>query len=246
MSLVEFIKRIPDFSKMTPGYKIPYFAYFLVEISGVESFTTTDIQNCFKEIKVAPYSNISSYLTYYAKRKVFLKTRRGYVLERNHIDKISAEIGEIQISEPSDMLFPLSLFECTRTYLRNIARQAILCYDYGFYDASLVMIRKLLETLIIELYERHKISDRIKNTQSNNFYFLSELIPILLKEESLWNISRNARKALPDIKEMGDMSAHNRRYNAQQSDIDKISKGLRIVVEELIHFIDYPNWNKEK
>lgn len=246
MDIREFIKKVPEFGKLTAGNKIPYFAYYLIEIKDNESFSATDIKNCFKTLKIAPYSNISSYLSYYAKRKVFLKVRSGYVLERNHIDAIAEKVGAIQVSDPSDALFPVSLFDTTRTYLKNIARQAILSYDYGLYDASLVMIRKLLETLIIELFERHQISNRIKNTQTNNFYFLSELIPILLKEETLWNVSRNARKALPDIKEMGDMSAHNRRYNAQQCDIDKISKGLRVVVEELIHLIDYPTWNKER
>ena len=41
---------------------------------------------------------------------------------------------------------------------------------------------------------------------------------------------------------MGDLSAHNRRYIARKIDLDKLKDDLRIVLEELIHIIDYPNW----
>jgi len=41
---------------------------------------------------------------------------------------------------------------------------------------------------------------------------------------------------------MGDLSAHNRRYIARKNDLDKLKDDLRIVLEELIHIIDYPNW----
>lgn len=44
---------------------------------------------------------------------------------------------------------------------------------------------------------------------------------------------------------MGDQSAHNRQYFAQSSDIEKIKDDLRIVLDELVHLIDYPVWNKE-
>ena len=40
---------------------------------------------------------------------------------------------------------------------------------------------------------------------------------------------------------MGDLSAHNRRYFSKKPDVDKLKDDLRIVVEELIHIIDYPN-----
>ena len=66
-----------------------------------------------------------------------------------------------------------------------------------------------------------------------------------MAEKSLWTIGRNSIKALPDIKAKGDLSAHNRRFNATKSDVDSIKSGLRIVVEELVHLINYEQWNKE-
>lgn len=102
------------------------------------------------------------------------------------------------------------------------------------------MTRKLLEGLIIEAFERHNISNKLKNS-SDNFYYLSDLIEIF-KTETTWNIGRNAKNSLPSLKKMGDLSAHNRRYIARKIDLDKLKDDLRIVLEELIHIIDYPNW----
>ena len=48
-------------------------------------------------------------------------------------------------------------------------------------------------------------------------------------------LGRSALSALKDFKKLGDLSAHNRRFNARKSDIDKIQPGLRIACEELLY-----------
>lgn len=65
-----------------------------------------------------------------------------------------------------------------------------------------------------------------------------ELRTYTLKETS-WNLSRNAKQALPKLKNVGDLSAHSRRYNAQRADIDKVISDLRIVVQELIYLAGF-------
>lgn len=134
---------------------------------------------------------------------------------------------------PSDDLFPLDLVRDTRGYIERVAEQACGSYDQGWYDASAVMCRRLLETLIIETFEAYKLEGKIKNTDGT-FYYLSSLIPSLLNETA-WSVGRNARKALPQLKDLGDQSAHNRRYLARKNDIDGIKRELRITIEELIH-----------
>ncbi len=47
-------------------------------------------------------------------------------------------------------------------------------------------------------------------------------------------LSRNAKQSLPKLKDIGDLSAHSRRYNAHRHDIDKIKDDLRLVVQELL------------
>jgi hypothetical protein len=53
-----------------------------------------------------------------------------------------------------DSLFPLSLLTKTqRGYMITIGRQMNGCFEAGWFDASAVMMRRLLETSIIEAFE---------------------------------------------------------------------------------------------
>lgn len=55
------------------------------------------------------------------------------------------------------------------------------------------------------------------------------------ESDGAFNVSPNGMKGLRDFKNLGDLSAHNRRFNARKEDIDRVRDGLRVVVEELLH-----------
>lgn len=245
MLLNTFIHLIKDFDNFTPSNKIDYFVYYYTVVKGNEGTTPKDIEACFDELKNTKYSNIPQYLKNNTKKvkgktPKFILQKGTYHLERSKKSEIDTLLSVPQAIIPTNNYFPLELFDNTRGYLTTIAQQTAACYDQGLYDACSVMTRKLLEVLIIEAFERHKISAKIKNT-TDNFYYLSDLIEIF-KEEATWNIGRNAKSSLASLKKMGDLSAHNRRYIARRNDVDKVKDDLRIVLEELIHLIDYPNW----
>lgn len=134
---------------------------------------------------------------------------------------------------PTDDLFPLELVRETRGYIERVAEQACGSYDQGWYDASAVMVRRLLEILIIESFESHNLTAKIKNTD-DTFFFLQDLVTAALKETS-WTIGRNVRKALPNLKDIGNQSAHGRRYIARKTDLDNVKRDLRLTVEELVN-----------
>jgi len=71
-------------------------------------------------------------------------------------------------------------------------------------------------------------------TLSVNPLHLSALISKALAEPSL-NLSRNAKKALPGLRDLGHMSAHGRYFTAQKGDVDAAQVGCRVVVEEFLH-----------
>ncbi len=103
----------------------------------------------------------------------------------------------------------------------------------GWYDACAVMIRRLIETLIIESFEKASIADKIKN-DNGDFLYLKDLIAKCLSE-TCWNLGRGCKQALPKLKDIGDKSAHSRRFNAQRGDLDPLLKDVREVVQELIY-----------
>ena len=95
------------------------------------------------------------------------------------------------------------------------------------------MIRKLVENLIIDVYEKHKKEAEIKN-KDGDYLMLSGLVNAMIGQPH-WSLQRETKKALPDIKQLGDRGAHNRRYEANRQDIDKILPGLRAALDDLLH-----------
>jgi hypothetical protein len=165
------------------------------------------------------------------------------VNEANHIrdfvSAIQSDCKEVLLPPEAGLnasgqpVVAVALVKGTRGYIERVAHQVNGCYDNGWYDACAVMVRRLLETLIIETFESHKIASKIKDG-NGDFFFLSELIQ-LTHAESSWNLTRNSKSALPKLKDIGDKSAHSRRYHAVRNDLDKLLPEIRVVVQELIY-----------
>ncbi len=134
----------------------------------------------------------------------------------------------------NEFILPHSMVRGTRGYIEKIVFQINGCYEKGWFDGCAVMMRRLIETLIIECFEKHGVANKIKNQTSGDFYYLADLIDQTLKETS-WNLGRNSKQALPRLKSIGDKSAHSRRYNAHREDIDKLSTDFRDVCQELLY-----------
>jgi hypothetical protein len=138
------------------------------------------------------------------------------------------EEGLLSATQPVIMM---SLVRGTRGYIEKVANQINGGYENGWYDACAVLLRRLIETLIIETFEHHKIANKIKNA-NGDFFYLRDLIDKTLAER-IWNLSRNTKQAMPKLKDIGDKSAHNRRYVAQRGDIQPLIVDIRAVVQEL-------------
>jgi hypothetical protein len=107
-------------------------------------------------------------------------------------------------------IFPLvKLNQTKRGYLVAVGRQMNGSYASGWYDSSAVMMRRLLESAIIEAFEARKIDAKIKNPQTGEFLQLTGLVAAALAE-STWNLPWNVRKELKRLKDLGHRSAHNR------------------------------------
>jgi hypothetical protein len=242
MQIEDYIDSLDNFDGLSSKEKIKYVAYFYLISENIDSFKSSDILNVFRTLHLKTPNSVAQIISNNCSgtNSLFIKTEKGYVFNRSVRKKLDDEFSLKPIKiKLSDDLFPLELLKNTRGYVEKVGSQAIFCYDYKQYDASLVMIRKLLETLIIELFEKFKIQNEIKDTDGN-FYMLSQLIDNLLKNSN-WTLGRTTKQFLPLIKKLGDTSAHNRRFIAKKSDIDQYKNELRIIIEELIHIIDFNN-----
>ncbi len=155
------------------------------------------------------------------------------------IQEAQDEIGYVP-KPPSEGEIPANslvvdflLVQNTRGYIEKTVHQINGCYEHGWYDACAVMLRKLIETLIIEAFENNGIQAKIKMTDGN-YIALDELVTKTLDETS-WSLGRNAKQALPKLKHLGNESAHSRRFNARRNDLEKLLPEIRTAVEELLY-----------
>jgi len=130
-------------------------------------------------------------------------------------------------------VLPFSILKNTRGYIEKVVNQINGCYEKGWYDACLVMMRRLLETIIIEVFEENHIKEKILDN-NGNYYFLDSLISRTLSETS-FHLMRNTKVSLPKLKILGDLSAHGRRFNAHLGDVDAIQGDFRVAIQELIY-----------
>lgn len=246
MDLKSFTKKINDFPQLISANQIDYFAYFLLHEINMEGIKPKDIQSCFDELQLSPYSNIPSYLSKHSQRgkgQKFLKRKDLYFLENKTKSSIEQDVKKEFEPEPSNNLFPLSIFDNTRGYLLAFAKEASIAYDYSLYNSCFFMLRKIIETLIIDLFERHRIESKIKNSQGN-YVMLSDLFTRLISENN-WQLNKTVKQDIPKIKKLADSSVHNKRFQAKKPDLDNIKIEIRIIYQELVDHIDYPTWQKK-
>ncbi len=149
---------------------------------------------------------------------------------RGDINFTMSILPNIIIDENTSLL-PMDVFR-SRGYIEKVAYQINISFENALFDCCLVMCRRLIETLIIEVYISKNREDEIKDSD-NNFFMFSGLIQ-KIEEESSFNLSRNVNRGLNNIKRFGDLSAHNRRFNARSSDIEEIRTDLRLISTELL------------
>jgi hypothetical protein len=141
-------------------------------------------------------------------------------------------IGQATVPK-SEQVLPMDVVRGTRGYFVNIVTQANGNYEHGWFDACSVMIRKFVEILIIEVYEKHHKESDIKDA-NGDFLMLSRLIDKTITDP-MWNLNRNTKKGLGPIKDLGDKAAHARRFIATKADVDKVIPSLRDISDEFLH-----------
>ena len=101
------------------------------------------------------------------------------------------------------------------------------------------MLRRLLETLIIEAYEHLGRQSEIKDG-GGNYLMLSELADRACGEKGHTglDLGRDSKNALKDARNVGNWSAHARRFLAHASDLVKLQDGVRLLAQELILIAD--------
>lgn len=158
---------------------------------------------------------------------------------RRHIEMLlTAEVEPtLTNSGSSDFEFiPLEIVEKTRGYVVSVARQANRCFQNDCYDACAVMARRLLETLIIEVFEKKGIANKIKDSNGNYLMF-TDLVGKLINALET-PVGRTTKKELPNTALVLNNCAHSRTFNIGRSQLSQHQTVIVIAVQELTSLWD--------
>lgn len=114
---------------------------------------------------------------------------------------------------------------------RKVLEEANWCFSQNCPNACAAMLRRLVESLIIEAFEAHGTEANIKDP-SGEYLELKALIGRATAEPTL-KLTRNTRNALPNLKFLGDLSVHARRNLVRMGDLKNVRNDARAAIEEL-------------
>lgn len=147
------------------------------------------------------------------------------------LDQDYSELLGVRKVEVSGAVLPPETVAGTRAYLEQLVYQINGSYDFGFYDASAVLCRRLMESLIIEVYVSRS---RHREIQQNGVFRQLEALLAHIKRDGSISLARGSAKTMDEIKQLGDTAAHDRTYVTHQSDIDDLRSRYRRLISELL------------
>jgi len=215
---------------------VEIIVYFLTVIAGQEFATSKDVRASFSNLHMAIPSRVASYLSEGTSKKnlQFVKKGGGYALHRNLRKILDAKFDKVKGVKQPDISFEvLSVDDHSggRKYLVSIITQINGTYSYGFYDATAVLMRRLMESLLIEAFIKNGLDVKILDAD-NNFLPLNAIIN-QAKNPANIRFSRGLDKTMEGVKDIGDAAAHNKSYITKKSDIDNIQSRFRRMIDEL-------------
>lgn len=158
-----------------------------------------------------------------------------YKIDLRRYDEVSGMYEDLLARkkiEVSQFIIPTDWVKGTRSYIEQMVYQINASYDFSMYDGSAVLMRRLMESLIVEVYIKNHRRTDIQN--NGVFYMLESLIQIISQDQQI-TLSRNSPKTMREIKQLGDTAAHDRTYITPQVDIDDLKARYRRLIQELFN-----------
>jgi hypothetical protein len=148
------------------------------------------------------------------------------------LDEDYADLLEVRRVEVAGSVLPVDTAAGTRAYLEKLVHQINGSYEFGFYDACAVLCRRLVETLLIEVYVSRR---RHHEIQVGGVFRPLEALIAYIKNDTTITLSRGSPKTMDEIKQIGDAAAHDRTYITHPSDIADLRTRYRRLISELLN-----------
>jgi hypothetical protein len=230
----EFAKKIADLKLDHVGRAIAFLWYY----RQTQEYEERLVSELVKDLKDEgfPEPNITRLNESLKKSKYTIKGRQRNTFQLDirkipELDKEYNKFLKIKTHKPDDNIIPFDWVKGTRLYLEKLVNQINSTYEFGLYDCCAVMCRRLMESLIIEVYISSKRQHEIQNNK--RFHMLEKLITYICADKNV-TLGRNSPRAMQATKDIGDTAAHDRTYVTEQVDIDDIKSKYRRLIQELL------------
>ena len=153
------------------------------------------------------------------------------VRKLKELDDKYGPLAKVKVTRVTDSIIPQEWVSGKRAYLERLVTQINGTYDYAFYDACAALCRRLMESLIIEVYVS---SRRTADIQVGSSFFSLDRLIAKISGDTAITLGRNTPKTMQAIKELGDTAAHDRTYITLQQDVDENKLKYRKMIRELL------------
>lgn len=201
-----------------------------------ESSNIKSINQYFAECNLPKY-NVTYLKQELQKSKAVVSIGKGcYKPSRESILRLDTEFCNLLKKSEEvvscNSIIPESLYDGTRGYIINLAKQINASYENNIFDGCAVLMRRLLEILLIHSYEATSNIHEIKDADS--FKNLNYIINCTLSKKP-FTLSKEVQSSLDTFRELGNLSAHKIQYNAKKQYIDDVKNIYRLAIEELLY-----------
>jgi hypothetical protein len=140
-TLENLIDQIENFSQFSDADKIRFFAWYLNSKLGKEFFVSSDIRDCFDQLKLKRPSNINPFLNSMTNSKTptLLKNKVGYYLEKRIRDQYEEKYGKRITTIKVDRILSDLPTLITSPSEKIFLEEAINCYKAKAFRAAIVM-----------------------------------------------------------------------------------------------------------
>ena len=132
---------------------------------------------------------------------------------------------------PAQLYVDPEIFKDCPDFISYLIPQINGCWDRQWREACALTIRRLLETLIIHLYEKRGWASEIKGP--DGYKKLQSLVDKVCGDGRI-GLGKNSKEGLNHLKAFGDVAAHDYRVRIRRSDLENKRNDFRLACERLI------------
>lgn len=240
-SIDKYIGHINDFQNFKGSEMIDYFALYLIRYKNNETVKPKQITDCFAELNIPAYSNISKYLSDNSKKikgyQKYIKNKdAAYKLTRQRIEELEKTITlDKQVAIINSSLRDL-LGKLSNQSEKNYLEEAILTFEAKAYRASIIMVWLLAINHLYEYILSNKISDFVTALRRANINKSVHTKDDFgeLKESQIIEICKSAGIISNDVRKILDAKLGIRNSFAHPSNITLPKSKALEFIEDLI------------